>query len=786
MDKKSLNQIFLERVLKVLLISQFLVPNMRLMADPADPSITKKIILGDGIVDEVRLVGDEFFFCWRSISSGKYYHDDGKYGLKEISLHDIKAQRALSFANRETCDRLQLPDKQNCLGVKQQLVILVEFSDISFSKKNDVSFYNRFFNEPNFSEGRFNGSVRDYFLSQSNGQLDLNFEVVGPIHLSKPHSYYGYREAGEGVGDNVKDMVQEAITLADSQIDFSRFDWNGDGFVEQVSFVFAGLPYNLGGDRNSIWSHKWEIKPLFLDQIAIENYCCVGELRKIDEQITVNGIGTFCHEFSHCLGLPDTYDGEDFFYGLTTWDLMGGGNHNNYGFTPAGFTALDKMLVGWQEPIILYENAYIHNMASMNGHGDFYMVCNDNEPNEFFLLEYRGQDGWDSCQYGKGMLITQVNLDEQFEKGIVNNSQKNTYERYRIVQADDNPAKTVSGYKGDLFPFGEKDSFCDNTTSAATLFHANLDGSYNLNKSISNIRFDGTNCMAFDFRNDNSNSEYYGMSLVKKSICLVNRNTIKLTATIRNNSYRDYSMPLAGFCRDVVGNQSIESYIDCFLASKEETDVDFFFENVPHDTSYKVCLYYHPRQGDAEWKSIIDEFEFSLDEFESNSIVANNLFMETVNETTVRFHCTLENKSFLSTNDMIYVYVRYANEESFTGWVAKQLITSKMTPFMKNDYYVDISGLEPYTMYYASVFRYQVAEGKWVEDNPVVNNYRFFIRPDIVTLVTLPQDKPLNDSDAIYTLIGQKVGHVAKDGSLPILPSGIYFIGGKKIHVNNH
>ena len=773
-----------------LIIALALLDSLVLRADPADPSITRKITLKDGTVEEVKIIGDENYYCWLSVMSKKYFDCDENHVFTDISLSEVKKRKAARVSKTDNNNSmLQLPVKLEYKGAKRQLVILVEFSDLQFRPNHDLFFYDRFFNETNFSEGNFEGSVHDYFLCQSNGQFNLFFDVIGPIRLTKPYSYYGYRESGKGIGDNAKDMVFEAISLIDSQMDFSDYDWNNDGSVEQIGIVFAGLAYNLGGDESTIWPHKGTIEPCFINGMKVADYCCSGELQQIGNQVEINGIGTFCHEFSHCLGLPDTYDGnenaEEAFYGLRSWDLMGGGNHNNNRFTPAGYTALDKMLVGWQSPIVLSKDTTVCNMASMNEHGDFYMIPNNNEPNEFYLLEYRGKDGWDTYQYGKGMLITHIDMDEQFKKGKVNSSLHNSYERYHIVQADNNSDLTYEGYAGDLFPYNGINQFSKRTTPSAILYRANIDGSYYLNKSVKRIRFNGNNTMAFDFYNENSSSESFGMTVLKQNICFVNENSIRLTATVRNNSYITYDMQLGGFCKDELGHQLPGSFPLCNIAPKEVIDVDFIFEKLDPQIQYIIGLFCHPYQEDYNWKAITDDFAFSLDDYEQLSISADNPSIEAINETTVRFYITLTNNSYLPIKDKIYVYVRNANEKSTTGWITNQFITDDLNPFEKKDFFVNIDGLKPFNIYTISVFRRLVNTGKWA-DKSLLSYYDFFIIPNLISSEITIVPSAFNDSEkCIYNIWGQMVGRLAKNGMLPSLPSGIYIINGKKVFVKN-
>ena len=122
----------------------------------------------------------------------------------------------------------------------------------------------------------------------------------------------------------------------------------------------------------------------------------------------VDGIGTICHEFSHCLGLPDMYDTQGNQYGMGTYDLMDQGSYNGDSFQPPYYSAYEKWYCGWATPTELSEATTVKDMKPVAEGGQTFVIYNDNHKDEYYLLENRQQQGWDGSLYGKGLMITHV------------------------------------------------------------------------------------------------------------------------------------------------------------------------------------------------------------------------------------------------------------------------------------------------------------------------------------------------------------------------------------------
>jgi M6 family metalloprotease-like protein len=396
---------------------------------------------------------------------------------------------------------------------RRGLIILVEFQNKQFREENDRVMFNRIANEKGFSERGFKGCVSDYFRNQSNGMLDLTFDVIGPVTINNDFEYYGKNVGPDNYDAHPDEMIMEACLLVDDEVNFAEYDWNGDGYVEQVVVIYAGQGEANGGGNNTIWPHEWSLteadygKPLSLDKVRIDTYACSPEL---STRTRIDGIGTLCHEFSHCLGLPDMYDEDHKNYGMGNWDLMDQGSYNSNGFCPAGYTAYEKMYCGWQQPIVLTTDTVVNDMQPISDGGDTYIIYNDAHPNEFYMLENRQRIGWDKNLTGTGLLITHIDYDpDVWYWNTVNsfstyydkyyNEFVNDHERCTIFHADADQSSTISGIIGDAYPFLFNDSLTVNSRPATTLHNRNSAGEKYMQVAIKNIKKNEDKTMSFQF-----------------------------------------------------------------------------------------------------------------------------------------------------------------------------------------------------------------------------------------------------------------------------------------------
>ena len=291
-------------------------------------------------------------------------------------------------------------------GSTKLLVILVNFSDLSFS--TDKSVFENMCMQDNYNG---TGSIHQYFYTNSNGNLDLQIDVVGPVTLPNSMAYYGGHETVSYGGTsytykdkNTKAFVEHTIQKAASQVNFSQYDNDGDGIVDDVAIIYAGTPESSTGNEDEIWPHSSEAQMTTLyNGVKINRYTCSAE--KPDQTI-----GTFCHEFGHALGLPDEYDTD---YEETngtsvtvgSWSVMCEGSYNNNSNSPCLWSAMQKNLVGWIDTVIMLGGTMDSlRLPAITGTNDTaYQVYLSGT--EFLMIEHRKKQGFDAYIPGEGLLI---------------------------------------------------------------------------------------------------------------------------------------------------------------------------------------------------------------------------------------------------------------------------------------------------------------------------------------------------------------------------------------------
>lgn len=316
-------------------------------------------------------------------------------------------------------------------------VVFAAFQDVPFATSDIVEKWDDMLNKSGFSENGAAGSIADYFKIQSGGKFNLHFDVFGPVTLPDSMKYYGANKWDDDV--NPEEMIHDACLATDA--DFSPYDWDGNGVIDVVMVVFAGYGENRGGSSDAIWPHKFNIyDDMEVGDLTLYSYACVSEL---DGRGEMDGYGTFCHEFSHCLGLPDLYpDDKTIFSYFDEWDLMDGGNYANNGWSPPHYSAFERHICGWFDFTELKEATTITDMASFDEEPLAYIVRNDADKEHYYILENRQQRGFDGYVPGNGLLITQVN---NFDGTLSPNRYK---PQVTLVTADDRTYRESEAFFG--------------------------------------------------------------------------------------------------------------------------------------------------------------------------------------------------------------------------------------------------------------------------------------------------------------------------------------------------
>lgn len=481
-------------------------------AVPAKRGVWKTVKLTDGTEVRVELRGDEHVSYWQAENGQKYVKQADSEYFAEADMPVLLEKAALSRSKAPLRgqQRVDIGDTSHpaFIGSKKGLIILVNFKDKKFAEGHDAEYYTHLANDVNFtSSDGHRGSIHDYFYDQSEGQFDLTFDVVGPIELQYNMVYYG----GHNSYTNDKNpgaMVAEAVRGAAAKLgnDLSAYDWFGDGKVDQVFVLYAGYGEATGGDDNTIWPHRSSISTIRIGGKDVSVYACSNELNEDDMPC---GIGTFCHEFSHCLGLPDLYDtayGDN--YGMGYWDIMNSGCYNGDGYRPCGYSGYERNFCGWREPKYLTENTRIEGMRGLTDGGDYYIVKNDAYSNEYYILENRTRTGWDDSLYGSGLIITHIDYDPtlwafNMVNTMSNSWPRNDHERYALFLADNsNSEYTDIDIAGDAYPYNKNNALADYTNPASILYHPNKNGTLFMGKPITNITRNDDNTISFDFADE--------------------------------------------------------------------------------------------------------------------------------------------------------------------------------------------------------------------------------------------------------------------------------------------
>ena len=439
---------------KTILIFLTLILSFSAFCRPARKGIIP-LMQPDGTVFDARMKGDEFFrvtttldgsaivqdkdgwWCYSTFDDkGHRYSSGWRVGEKTpmailtesrfIPYEFISAaasERRRLLAHPENIFRLNPCTKGDSPVAKHGIVILAQFSDVGFTfGKQD---FMDLLNQEGYSRNGAEGSAKEYFDDQFAGKVDFRFDVSEIITLPGTRAEYG-ANLPDGMDKDPARMIVEACQAADDKIDFSLYDDDNDGEIDNVFIFFAGGDEAEGAGEDCIWSHSWYILEgaeinVQLDGKQLDRYACCSELKMTDgigyRDKTITGIGTFCHEYSHTLGLADLYDtdyegsgGES--AGVWIWtSLMDGGNQNNFGNTPPYYNAIEREMLGICEPVrITSDGSY--SLGPLDKTNTVYRIDTDHE-DEYYLLECRSGKGWDAYIGGQGMLVYHIDRSDR-------------------------------------------------------------------------------------------------------------------------------------------------------------------------------------------------------------------------------------------------------------------------------------------------------------------------------------------------------------------------------------
>jgi len=316
------------------------------------------------------------------------------------------------------------------------------------------------------------GSVATYFADQSMGKYRPQFDVVGPVTLSKGYDYYGYGADG---GAHTIEMIQEACTLVNDSVDFSQYDSDKDGYIDLVFVLFAGFGENdktyidpdFGVNVDDlVWPHYRPSSGGTYDGKTLRAYECSNEIDGYLSEpscIVPAGSGILVHEYSHGVGLPDVYGSGQTKY-MGTWDLMDYGCYNMETYVPASYTGYERWFCGWSKPKMM-NTAKNDTLRPISSSGDFGVIAvngsvdgpHNNNVAYWIIENHQQEDGsWDQYAMGEGLILYQIKHHSSWASGANANSTKDGY----ILQPADGTLRQSGwvGKQGDCYPYNTLDS----------------------------------------------------------------------------------------------------------------------------------------------------------------------------------------------------------------------------------------------------------------------------------------------------------------------------------------
>ncbi len=439
---------------------------------------------------------------------------------KEI-LHKLKpSQREPLEAAATRASGEYIMQEFPTMGEIRGVVLLVAFQDKAFSlpddsvrtllqNRYDGENYTEYIEHQGYSEvdgdvigvrAEIPGSARDYFCKMSMGQFTPRFDVIGPITVSNPYSYYGGNNKS-GNDKNAHAMITEACLKAYAQghTDFADYDNDGDGIVDCVYVVYAGSDEAQTGIEDCVWAHASTVSLALGNGMRISRYACSGELF-VDLEGMTAGIGTFVHEFSHILGLPDFYNTKAEDFTMDVWSVMDYGMYNRGGFVPCAYTAFERYSLGWL-PLQTLSAPATMNIGTTDEEGTGYRIftaeidsttfVTEADTASFYLVETIRREGWNRYAYGEGLLISEVTYRASaWQNNTVN---VGTRHRHCIVPADS--VYSYASPQTQLYGIANHSFSLTSVPASITQFGASMD------KPLTDIRYDAsTGRTTFHFR----------------------------------------------------------------------------------------------------------------------------------------------------------------------------------------------------------------------------------------------------------------------------------------------
>lgn len=247
-------------------------------------------------------------------------------------------------------------------GDVKAAVLTVEFADLEATlSKDEVS-------SLMFGEG---DSVTSYYKNSSYDKLNISGDVYDWYATENTRTFY---EEYFGEYSSNEYLFREVLTAMDSQIDFSQYDSDDDGYVDAVYLIYAGEEAGFG---STWWAYMIKLmEELTVDEKKIAQFVIMPEY--FDYM-------TAAHETGHAMGLQDYYDTDmnvnsQSYYGTESLMCSSTGD----------LDILSKWMLGWITPQSITEDKTI-SLRPSNEYPDAALIKTNVEgiDDAFFLIEYR-------------------------------------------------------------------------------------------------------------------------------------------------------------------------------------------------------------------------------------------------------------------------------------------------------------------------------------------------------------------------------------------------------------
>lgn len=447
----------MKKILSTLIILVAAALSLNAIVAPKTPI---KYTQPDGSVVTIVNHGDEFH-SWVTMNGKVVVLDSDGYWRPAPNPSAVKKSSFQAIQMRRKAAELYASARQSSItkGAHPFLVVLVEFNDLAFTVENPAEAFSNLLNQQNYSANGGTGSAKDYYMNNSCNQFTPTFDVKGPVKISQGYAYYG-QNSGSSHNLHAAEGFHEAVVSLDATVDFSQYDVDGDGTIDNIFFYFAGHNEAEHAGEDTIWPHAssfYNYQSETFDGKRLGRYACTSEYNG-SQGSNMCGIGTFCHEFGHVLGLPDFYDTDyeenGTAYDMDYFDLMSSGGYLNDGRTPAALTTIERVMLGWKDGYSDFEKGSVEIGSVQDNIG--YKVDTNNS-GEFFVLEVRDQTKWDAYLPG-GLLLYHV---DQSGNVVASGTKAKTLWNYNMINCfSDHPccyivAPVYNTLKGMVYPGSE-------------------------------------------------------------------------------------------------------------------------------------------------------------------------------------------------------------------------------------------------------------------------------------------------------------------------------------------